>query len=59
LTGTIVPQYPKFLTMYIRNGDSDMQTKMVFPNYVADTRIITGMPDPASWTSLQIILYFG
>ncbi len=58
LTGTLVPQYPKYLTMYLKKTDSEMNTKMVFPAYVADTRIIQGMPNPADWPDMEIILYF-
>lgn len=58
LTGTPVPQYPKYLTMYIQNGDGDNQNKMVFPAYVADTRIILGMPSPTDWPSVIIKLYW-
>ena len=58
LGATAVPQYPKYLTMYITNGDSDMQTKMVFPAYIADTRIITGMPNPADWATMTIRLEY-
>ena len=58
LSGSSVPAEPKKLTMYIKNGDSDMQKKMVFPAYIVDTRIITGMPNPADWPSLEITLYY-
>jgi hypothetical protein len=58
LTGTLVPVLPKYLTMYIKNGDGDNQTKMISPAYVADTRIITGMPSPTDWPSMEIILNF-
>lgn len=58
LSSTIVPQYPKYLTMYVKNGDGDNQSKMIFPAYIADTRIIQGMPNPADWPSLEVTLYF-
>lgn len=59
LTGTVVPAVPKYLTMYIQNGDSDNQNKLIGPvAYVADTRIITGMPSPTDWPSMVITLYF-
>jgi len=53
-----VPTIPKYLTMYITNGDGDNQKKMIFPAYVADTRIITGMPSPTDWPSVVIDLYY-
>lgn len=58
LTGTIIPITPKYLTMYITNGDGDNQKKMIFPAYVADTRIITGMPSPTDWPDQVIDLYY-
>lgn len=58
LTGTGVPAVPKYLTMYITNGDGDNQQKMIFPAYVASARIITGMPSPTDWASQVIDLYF-
>ena len=60
LTGTVVPVKPKFLTMYIKNGDGDNQDKMIEPvPYVADTRIIQGMPSPTDWPSVVVTLFFG
>jgi hypothetical protein len=58
LSGSAVPQYPKYLTMYIQNGDGDNQNKMITPAYVADTRIIFGMPSPTDWPSQVIKLYY-
>jgi hypothetical protein len=59
LTGTAVPITPKYLTMYIKNGDSDNQKKMIQPvAYVADTRIIFGMPSPTDWAAQEITLFF-
>lgn len=59
LAGTTVPAVPKYLTMYIKNGDSDGQNKMIGPvAYVADTRIITGMPSPTDWPSMVITLFY-
>lgn len=59
LAGTAVPKVPKYLTMYIKNGDGDSQNKMISPvPYVSDTRIITGMPSPADWPDQVIKLYF-
>lgn len=53
-----VPTIPKYLTMYITNGDGDSQQKNIFPAYIATTRIITGMPSPTDWASQVIDLYF-
>lgn len=58
LTGTGVPAVPKYLTMYITNGDGDSQQKNIFPAYVPTTRIITDMPSPTDWASQVIDLYF-
>lgn len=58
LTGTGVPSVPKYLTMYITNGDGDNQKKMITPDYVATTRVITGMPSPTDFASQVIDLYF-
>jgi hypothetical protein len=58
LTGTPVPVTPKYLTMYIKNGDGDSQNKMIAPAYVADTRIILGMPSPTDFASQVITLFF-
>lgn len=59
LTGTAVPVLPKYLTMYIQNGDGDSQNKMIQPvAYVADTRVILGMPSPTDWASQVITLFF-
>lgn len=58
LTGTTVPIVPKYLTMYIKNGDGDNQNKMLVPAYIADTRIITGMPSPTDFPSMEITLFF-
>lgn len=58
LTGTAIPTLPKYLTMYIQNGDGDAQNKMIQPAYVADTRIITGMPSPTDWAGQVITLFY-
>lgn len=58
LSGSDVPAIPKYLTMYIQNGDGDSQTKMIAPAYVVETRIITGMPSPTDFPSAVFKLYF-
>lgn len=59
LSSTAVPTMPKYLTMYIQNGDGDNQTKMIQPvPYIVDTRIITGMPSPTDWPDAVITLFF-
>jgi len=58
LTTTVVPTVPKYLTMYVTNGDGDNQQKMIMPAYIADTRIISGMSSPTDWPSQIIDLYF-
>lgn len=58
LSGSVVPKFPKYLTMYIQNGDGDNQNKMIAPAYIADTRIIQGMPSPTDWPSQVIKLYY-
>lgn len=58
LTGTSVPVTPKYLTMYIQNGDGDSQNKMIPPAYVADDRVILGMPSPTDWAAQVITLFF-
>ncbi len=59
LSATIVPKYPKYLTMYLKNTDSDMQDKMVQPvAYIADTQIIQNIPNPVDWPSMEITLFF-
>ncbi len=59
LTVTAVPAVPKYLTMYIKNADGDMQNKLIQPvPYVADTRVILGMPSPTDWPGMVITLYF-
>lgn len=58
LTGTGVPAIPKYLTMYITNGDGDSQMKMITPAYMAITRVILGMPSPTDFPDQVIDLYF-
>jgi hypothetical protein len=58
LTGSIMPVIPKYLTMYITNGDGDSQQKMIAPAYVATTRVIFGMSSPTDWPDQIIDLYF-
>lgn len=58
LTGTGVPAIPKYLTMYVTNADGDNQQKLVSPNYIANTRIISGMASPTDWPDQVIDLYF-
>lgn len=59
LTGTGLPAIPKYLTMYIQNGDGDNQNKMIQPvAYVADTQVILGMPSPTDWPDQVITLWY-